>query len=116
MYFETRSAKNTVSLLNPRSFIIYGEFPPAPCLRPPASLSYAPTPLSITRLTRAKQWLPNLHLFLSGLKLRVTIGCWCVTLEVLLLRSNLFAPHAPYAKKYASCVSPIYISRVTKKG
>ena len=47
------------------------------------------------------------HLNWSGLKLRVTIGCWCVTLEVLLLRSNLFAPYAPYTKKYASCVSPI---------
>jgi len=38
---------------------------------------------------------------------RVTIGGWCVTLQVLLLCSNIFTSHAPYAKKYASCVSPI---------
>ena len=40
-----------------------------------------------------------------GLKLRVTIGGWCVTLQVSLLRSNILAASRTLQKRYASCVS-----------
>ncbi|MDJ0799651.1 MAG: hypothetical protein QNJ51_23030 [Calothrix sp. MO_167.B12] len=48
----------------------------------------------------------------SGLKLRVTIGGWCVTLSVSLLPLNIFAASEnlyrilpPLQKKYASWVN-----------
>ncbi len=47
----------------------------------------------------------------------VTIGAWCVTLQVSLLRSNMIAASRTLHKKYASCVSPnkVYRRRLNPK-
>ncbi|MFB2978767.1 hypothetical protein [Microseira sp. BLCC-F43] len=49
---------------------------------------------------------PKFYAIYTGLKLPVTIGGWCVTLQVPLLRSNMLAASRTLQKKYASCVSP----------
>ena len=48
----------------------------------------------------------NSNFYVTGLKLRVTISGWCVTLQVSLLRSNLLGASHTLQEKYASCVSP----------
>ena len=45
-----------------------------------------------------------------GLKLRVTIGAWCVTLEVSLLRKNILAASRTLQKNMPAFVSPITIA------